>query len=105
MENFRAWVHSELADSAAELLIQLTNWVPSTVARDVRSWIRSVSSEFVAILAAEGSMFMQRFNATQQDVEELAAEDGDDHKFLEFLFARGLLPTYAFPTDLCSFAV
>jgi hypothetical protein len=40
------------------------------------------------------------------------AEDEDDERnvlgdeeLLEFLFSRGMLPSYAFPTDLASFTV
>lgn len=33
------------------------------------------------------------------------SEEGLESSFIEFLFARGLLPSYAFPTDICSLQI
>lgn len=33
------------------------------------------------------------------------SQEGLESSFIEFLFARGLLPSYAFPTDICSFQI
>lgn len=34
-----------------------------------------------------------------------SSQEGLDSGLLDFLFARGLLPSYAFPTDICSFQI
>jgi ATP-dependent helicase YprA (DUF1998 family) len=34
-----------------------------------------------------------------------STQEGLESKLIEFLFARGLLPSYAFPTDLCSLQI
>jgi Zn finger protein HypA/HybF involved in hydrogenase expression len=34
-----------------------------------------------------------------------SSSEGLESSFIEFLFARGLLPSYAFPTDLCSLQI
>lgn len=34
-----------------------------------------------------------------------SSKEGLESSFIEFLFARGLLPSYAFPTDLCSLQI
>jgi ATP-dependent helicase YprA (DUF1998 family) len=40
-----------------------------------------------------------------QLMEAAALEDAEGSLLLNFLFDKGLLPTYAFPTDLCSFLI
>lgn len=49
-------------------------------------------------------------NVADSMIEELeknspSSQDGLESSFIEFLFARGLLPSYAFPTDLCSLQI
>ena len=40
-----------------------------------------------------------------QLIDAAALEDAEGSLLLNFLFDKGLLPTYAFPTDLCSFLI
>jgi hypothetical protein len=100
---FKRWVQEQVIVPREGLIRELAAWVPNTVAPDIRAWARDVAAEFVGVLEVEGALFMDRFSAVNGNDE--SGNDEDDSKLLEFLFARGLLPTYAFPTDLCSFSV
>lgn len=100
---FKRWVEEEVIGAGGGLIRDIAAWVPNTVATDVQRWIKDVAKDFVAILEGEGTSFMDRFHAVSGN--DAGENEDDDSRFLEFLFARGLLPTYAFPTDLCSFCV
>lgn len=66
------------------------------------NFIKSIARELVKSLEEE-QIRMQK-NQLQQGESEEDDEYDEDH-LLEYLFSKGLLPTYAFPTDLSSFYV
>lgn len=55
----------------------------------------------------EGRVATQVAESMIAELEQKAptSEEGLESSFIEFLFARGLLPSYAFPTDLCSLQI
>src|SRR5262249_27755761 len=102
VSNFTTWVRSEADDPRSAIFQQLTNWIPTSVTANVKQWAENVAADFLGVLQAEGAAFMARFNSIEHEDE---SDEDDENKLLDFFFARGLLPTYAFPTDLCSFSV
>ena len=82
-----------------------------TGARSLDEWIGDVAGDLINQLSA----LMAELRPTQlragDDDDDADARDDDerntlgDEELLEFLFSRGLLPSYAFPTDLTSFLV
>lgn len=103
LPSFERWLTEGVLRSNSRLIPLVDDWLPETVATDVADWIRSTARAL-----------LQRLRADQVEVQEsvqaktdASQETGDDFKaeFLEYLFDRGYLPSYAFPTDLCEFRV
>lgn len=80
-EAFKRWVRSS-ADGEKSLA-RAQQWLPS--GRDAMQVAESMIAEL--------------------EQKTPSSKEGLESSFIEFLFARGLLPSYAFPTDLCSFQI
>jgi ATP-dependent helicase YprA (DUF1998 family) len=108
-DSFVKWVQAEVIQPNGSLRKEILSWIPGNLRTDPRTidqWVGDVASELIVEL--------QRL---QTELRPLALEDQDksddddernvlgDEELLEFLFSRGLLPSYAFPTDLTSFTV
>lgn len=119
-EGFRVWVEQNVIEPNGAHRQQIRSWLPPslrTAPGSLDEWIGDVAFELIADLQA----IMQGFHSPQQTAVGNAAggandeDDGDDsdddrsalgdEELLEFLFNQGLLPSYAFPTDLTSFLV
>jgi hypothetical protein len=105
---FEQWVEQEVIAPAGSVRQQIRSWVPAnlrTAPRTVNEWVGDVAAELLAEL--------RRLRDELRPITlEDDAEDEDDERnvlgdeeLLEFLFSRGMLPSYAFPTDLASFTV
>lgn len=80
-EAFKRWVRSSV--DGKESLARAQRWLP--VGQD--------AARVAELMIAE------------LEQKTPSSQDGLESSFIEFLFARGLLPSYAFPTDLCSFQI
>lgn len=110
---FRDWVNQHVIAHHGTLRVQIASWLPSTLRTaplSIDSWIEQVARDILASLMA----IRDEINPTVPDVidaDEESQEDREarnalgDEELLEFLFAKGMLPSYAFPTDLTSFLV
>ena len=105
LEAFAAWVTQEILAPHASLVEKITAWVPKSVSPDVPVWTREVARNFLVDLEAAGKAFTKKSRPVEEEAEDESAAVQEDEKLLDYLFSRGLLPTYAFPTDLCSFSV
>jgi ATP-dependent helicase YprA (DUF1998 family) len=95
LDAFSGWIGRRVLDSGADLLEQVAAWIPQQVAQDRHDWVRKRSEALLNTL--------EEHRAGALDAK---GEPGDDPKYLlDFLFDRGLLPSYAFPIDLCEFRV
>lgn len=114
---FRQWVAQHVIAANGAQRQHIRSWLPPSLRTGERSldeWIGDVASELIAGLEA----IMRDIQQPPQAAAENAASDDDDEddgtddrnalgdeELLEFLFSQGLLPSYAFPTDLTSFLV
>lgn len=91
LTTFRTWIDSNvlLSDLQTSAIVR---WLPKQISAQMEDWVRTVSSDFVRALDA----YAVELIATPAQPEEL---------LLDFLFDRGVLPTYAFPTALASFQI
>lgn len=104
---FSRVLQRELQDPNSTLISDIGSWLPPEVegkVDDTAEWIRSTINGFLDALTALKS----QSSAVRSRTEDVA----DDHdqwyaqsELLEFLFSKGLLPSYAFPTDLASFLI
>lgn len=105
-EHFRSWVEAEILEAPHSLVKQITAWLPEGVSSQPAKLVTEAAKGFVQGLAAAGKDFMASLRQpSTSEPDEDQEDDDQEGKLLDFLFARGMLPTYAFPTDLCSFNV
>ena len=86
-------------ESSPTSITDFSNWIASSVkAKEsidrVKKWLPSGSQISVEGVARE---FIDKLEAIRPTADG-SVEDG----LLDYMFARGLLPSYAFPRDLCS---
>jgi hypothetical protein len=93
---------------------QIRSWLPETLRTaplSLDEWIGSVTQELINRLQALKAELAPPGPAAADDEDEEEDDDAEernalgDEELLEFLFAKGMLPSYAFPTDLTSFLV
>jgi hypothetical protein len=112
---FAQWVENHVLAKNGDLTPQIASWLPPAVAKDPEPWIRIVGVDLLKGL----SDLADTIRPSREDFETDADEDQDGGStrddaliedesaglLLNFLFDRGILPTYAFPRSLCSFLV
>jgi ATP-dependent helicase YprA (DUF1998 family) len=108
-ESFVKWVEEEVIQASGTLRKEIRSWIPRTLRTEPRTmdeWIGDVASELLAELRRlrEESRPIALPHDPHDDDDDERNVLGDE-ELLEFLFRRGMLPSYAFPTDLTSFTV
>jgi ATP-dependent helicase YprA (DUF1998 family) len=115
LAEFTAWINAEVLEPTGELRSQIASWLPENLRTgelSIEEWIETVARQLLNDLAAVTS----DADAVPADSSAVEVPDTDedeqiersaigDEELLEFLFAQGMLPSYAFPTDLTSFLV
>lgn len=111
---FRKWVEENVIAKNGAVRSQIKPWLPSTLRiapLSIDDWIGRIAQELLDQLQAIKEELQPRPATRNSSDEEGVESDREqrsalgDEELLEFLFARGLLPSYAFPTDLTSFLV
>jgi hypothetical protein len=107
---FERWMKSSVVNRGSAVTQDIVSWLPDEIAgasRDVpgekRQFVIQVAGDLLTALRALGP----EINKAEDKEENESAEDSDDSggSLLDLLFDKGLLPSYAFPTDLCSFVI
>jgi hypothetical protein len=111
---FRQWVEQNVIAPHGPIRRDILSWLPTSLRTGPRSldeWTGDVARDLINQLAAlMAELRPAQPHAADHDDEVDADDDHErnalgDEELLEFLFGRGLLPSYAFPTDLTSFLV
>lgn len=117
---FDSWVRRRVLSGTADLLPMIVEWLPVEMATDLAEWVRTQARALLDTLETLQDRLpvtstVAAGESADVGVGEEEAEDGaepsrdgreeEDSQLLTFLFDRGLLPSYAFPTDLCDFLV
>ncbi|PLR92038.1 DEAD/DEAH box helicase [Bacillus sp. T33-2] len=112
LTNFQAWIYENVLNNESGLMTQIVEWLPDGVCIDKEKWIAQVSRDLLKSLqkiADEGLYPKAYLNESQDEGEDeeiipIESRAGRD-ELLGFLFDQGILPSYAFPTNLCSFVI
>jgi hypothetical protein len=93
---FRNWVQKRVTSASESAVEEAFDWLPTAIhaGQSRVGWVKACTGDFLTRL----EVFAAEFQANPTIPQE-------DEKLLDFLFNRGILPTYAFPTDLASFLV
>ncbi|WP_245760091.1 DEAD/DEAH box helicase [Pseudomonas graminis] len=115
LHSFESWVSKNVLDANAPLKTSVIAWLPPSL--DTRGlslveWLQNTAESLIESLrdlAAELPRETVAITDLDADEENPVGETLDpvieQKELLEFLFFHGLLPSYAFPTSLCSFLV
>lgn len=113
LNSFEAWVARRVLASDGDLRESIVAWLPpglDTRGLSLTEWLADTSKRLLGELKNLGNTVQA--TKTYEDVAEQEIQDDENPssnieqaELLEFLFYHGLLPSYAFPTSLCSFLV
>ena len=116
IDDFRDW----LSENDDVLRSELTDWLPAQLGDKERTKILSSFAEYTGdevakAIATDGDQKDNKKpkNDESDDVTEIAAEEDEEkpvtdpgsEKLLDRLLFKGILPRYAFPTDVATFHV
>jgi hypothetical protein len=116
---FKLWVDDDVIATGGVNRAQIKSWLPKSLRvpdNNLEHWIGDVARDLIVSLGSikaeikPPTMPASTPDANPNDEREGVDDDDErnalgDEELLEFLFSRGMLPSYAFPTDLTSFLV
>ncbi|BFI59096.1 TPA: DEAD/DEAH box helicase [Yersinia enterocolitica] len=110
LDGFDNWVKKRVVSMNGDLRSSVAAWLPSVLETDGLSlgeWFAKVSKELLNRLheLADHVPLPVVLAGEENDNENIIGVNFEQDELLEFLFYHGLLPSYAFPTSLCSFLV
>ena len=114
LQAFSDWIDERVISENGELAVQISDWLPESLRTEplaLNEWISDTARHLISELrrlakrvgGAEAEPLGDDGLPASQESEE--GETMEREELLEFLFSHGLLPSYAFPTDLTSFLV
>ncbi|RKE25913.1 helicase-like protein [Paraburkholderia sp. BL23I1N1] len=120
--NFDRWMEEKVFAPPHPLARVIADWLPGSLnvgTANVFDWVLETSRNLIVKLRALAEEVRSLPSPGGDDKQVVVAEDGSDEAndedaderqleqedLLEYLFFHQLLPTYAFPTSLCSFLV
>lgn len=96
---FRKWTENNFGSPEFPAVIQLTSWLPDNLLGTGRK------EELAAYTTRTALEFMKSLEDVGRSKAIVPQEGGTRINLLDVLFDAGLLPKYAFPTDVCSFYI
>jgi len=106
------WVRQRVLAPDGILAEQIAAWLPEGLTPDNPAWVRATAGALLEELRGLRPTIVpvQEREGSGEDPTDADASLGERpgqraDMLLQFLFDRGLLPTYAFPIDLCSFVI
>lgn len=116
LRDFEEWLTFRALTEPFPLVRAMADWLPSSLsigAQPLGEWVHKTVTQFLNTLnriapSVPGDQVMAEVDREVDEASDGEVSDDDtlEHEdLLEFLFAQQLLPTYAFPTSLCSFLI
>lgn len=114
LEAFSDWVDARVIGPNGDIAARISDWLPESLRTEPQprsDWISDAARHLISELrrlstgvgdSNTGPAVVEK-SSTNEGAEE--TENMEQEELLEFLFFHGLLPSYAFPTDLTSFLV
>ena len=99
---FQEWMDGSVLKSGSTVLEDVVSWLPDEVAKDAKNG-RAEKLMFVKQVAHDLASELTKLGDELEVSED--EETPEPVTLLDLLFDKGLLPSYAFPTDLCSFVI
>lgn len=102
--SFEKWIEKNVPDQEVGLTKRIADWLPEQISNSPAKWVWRISRELIKELF---ELKLELPQIRDDDASNDLSDDEDEQGklLLNFLFDKGKLPKYAFPTDLCSFHV
>lgn len=110
LKDFERWVNERAIISSGDILNSIVNWLPEGITANRHTWVQQVASDLLCRLRSlSESITLPKIETNISEKEDSDSDSVDlresHDELLSFLFDQGLLPSYAFPTNLCSFMI
>lgn len=113
---FDAWLERDVLTAKSALVEDIARWLPEAIVKqgDAVASRERLVRELADGLRVDLANLKEEFSLRPTEGDDSGGGGDDDAKdeedvrgtpLLDVLFDRGILPSYAFPTDLCSFVV
>lgn len=109
---FERWMKSDVLTPKSAVVEEIAGWLPSAIFKVDKNKLADTKQRFVREIAETLLLALVKLRDERDSTsraadaaEEEASEADDEGGLLDVCFDRGLLPSYAFPTDLCSFVI
>jgi ATP-dependent helicase YprA (DUF1998 family) len=112
--HFDSWVQTTVLAPTSKIVAEIASWLPPELARssdsleDRKKLVREVADRLRRDLQTIKAEVLAVARTETTDMAQAPDETNNDDtsgSLLEILFDKALLPSYAFPTDLCSFVI
>jgi ATP-dependent helicase YprA (DUF1998 family) len=105
---FEKWMMTEVLTPKNPVVEEVVGWLPNAIFKVDKGKLGEAKRKFVreiseTLLRTLTQLRDERVGEGERAEDESAAEDSGG--LLDTCFDRGLLPSYAFPTDLCGFVI
>lgn len=106
---FETWMLTTVLTPTSAIAKDVASWLPAALfkGRTKETGLQFVREIADALLSSLSQLRDERLQSASDDEAggDSPGPDEDASSLLDLLFDRGLLPAYAFPTDLCSFVI
>ncbi len=107
---FEAWMQGSVLIPKSPIVEEVARWLPTTIVsggaiEDRRKMVRGIADSLLSNLRSMRDEQGAGSPAAGSESEAVQVDEGKVGGLLDRFFERGLLPSYAFPTDLCSFVI
>lgn len=109
---FERWMKGEVLTPKSAVVDEVAGWLPSVIFKGDSNRLSDAKRRFVREIAETLLRTLTRIrddrgaaSSRDESANEEAVSAEEEGGLLDVCFDRGLLPSYAFPTDLCSFVI
>lgn len=107
LPEFRRWVKANIFQDPAPLVNAIARWLPDEICTPGIDGMARLAEKYKFILEVSRD-FLAKLDELAPAYAGIRGAEGNDEEprlLLDVLFDKGLLPSYAFPTDLCTFYI
>jgi hypothetical protein len=107
---FEGWIRKELLLPGSGLLNEICRWLPDELTQEddkptaKQALVKGVAEQLLDSLRSLPAN-LQEGSGSDDDTLSADEDNEDNSSLIDMLFDKGLLPSYAFPTDLCAFVI
>lgn len=108
---FERWIRETVLTPKSAIIEEVVNWLPAAIFKadapldEKQRFVRDIADSLLRNFAKLRDERLGVVTTTTEGEEDDESNDEKADSLLDLCFDRSLLPSYAFPTDLCSFVI